>query len=82
MSRGSAEDVLVASLKRYEFQDASQRCITLESANVVYMSLTRTDRERKSTEGHVNMAEIRNGCLLLNTAEYCQVTASEVTSRI
>lgn len=40
---------------------------------------TGSERERRSLEGRVNVAEIRNTCLMLNTAEYCQVTSSEVS---
>lgn len=38
----------------------------------------RTDKERRSFDGRFNVAEIKHACLLINTADYCQVTALEV----
>lgn len=69
------EDVLVASVKRFVYD---LRLYRTAQISIVNMHCTvRTDRERRSADGRVNIAEIRNGCLLLNTAEYCQVTSSE-----
>lgn len=39
-------------------------------------SNAKSERERKSVEGR--FAELHNACIVLNTADYCQVTAVEV----
>ncbi|KZO91109.1 hypothetical protein CALVIDRAFT_542078 [Calocera viscosa TUFC12733] len=38
--------------------------------------------DRKSMEGKVNVPELRNACLVLNTAEYCHATAAQLEERI
>lgn len=38
----------------------------------------RTEKERRSFDGRANVAEIKNASILINTADYCQVTALEV----
>ena len=42
------------------------------------MKLYRSDKERKSLETTVNKTEVVTACLLINTAEYCHITAMEV----
>jgi hypothetical protein len=38
----------------------------------------RTEKERRSFDSRLNVAEIKHASLLINTADYCQVTALEV----
>ena len=33
---------------------------------------------RKSVEGRANMQDVKNACMILNTAEYCQSTSLQV----
>ena len=37
---------------------------------------------RKSVEGRLNLQEIRNACVILNTAEYCQNTSLQLEERV
>ena len=35
---------------------------------------------RKSIEGRANLQDVKNACMILNTAEYCQSTSLQVCS--
>ncbi|KAL7411236.1 Vps53-like protein [Mrakia frigida] len=56
--------------------------------DVLLNSLKRTDpvgrrsTDRRSVEGRANTQELRNTCLVLNTAEYCHTTASQLEDMI
>jgi hypothetical protein len=38
----------------------------------------RRSTDRRSVEGRANIAEVKNACLVLNTAEYCLTTAGQL----
>lgn len=38
----------------------------------------RRSTDRRSTEGRVNIQELKTACLVLNTADYCRTTAAQV----
>ena len=46
------------------------------------MKKTASDYGRRSFEGRVNVQEVRNACVILNTAEYCQNTSLQLEERI
>ncbi|GAA5969374.1 hypothetical protein JCM8115_003118 [Rhodotorula mucilaginosa] len=48
--------------------------------NVLTAALVKFDR--KSTEGRPNMQELQTACLVLNTAEYCHETATQLEERL
>ncbi|POY71074.1 hypothetical protein BMF94_5831 [Rhodotorula taiwanensis] len=48
--------------------------------NVLTAALVKFDR--KSSEGRPNMQELHTACLVLNTAEYCHETASQLEERL
>lgn len=35
---------------------------------------------RRSAEGRANLQDVKNACMILNTAEYCQSTSLQVRS--
>jgi len=37
---------------------------------------------RKSIEGRANLQDVKNACMILNTAEYCQSTSLQVRSHL
>lgn len=38
----------------------------------------RRSTDRRSIEGRANVGEVKNACLVLNTAEYCLTTAGQL----
>jgi len=37
---------------------------------------------RKSVEGRANLQDVKNACMILNTAEYCQSTSLQARRQI
>lgn len=68
------EDVLIASLKRYVFP------VIFLHPQVWRIGHSRPpqSQSRKSTETRFDATELKQACLLINTADYCQTTAVEV----
>ncbi|KAF8526023.1 Vps53-like protein [Hysterangium stoloniferum] len=56
--------------------------LRIYSEDVLMASMKRPERERKSFDGRLNVAEIKHACLLLNTADYCQETAQELEEKV
>ena len=67
-----AEDVLTASLKR-SLTNYRHYCSRLTP------SCRSSNQVRRSLDAKFDMNELKNACIVLNTAEYCQVTATEVS---
>jgi hypothetical protein len=67
------EEVLNASLKRYDAMIQRMRAVILNIFRPVLVN-----QPRKSMETRVDINELKNACLILNTAEYCQRTTEEV----
>jgi hypothetical protein len=65
-----SEDVLIATLKRY----VALVYVVVMSTNLVSTS----PPTRKATEARFDLAELKQSCILINTADYCQTTALEV----
>lgn len=42
----------------------------------------RPDFSRRSIEGRANLQEVKNACIVLNTAEYCQTTSLQLEERV
>ncbi|KAJ9126768.1 hypothetical protein QFC24_001799 [Naganishia onofrii] len=70
------DDVLIASMKR-SFDDVScnyhRLPLTFDHPRV---------ETRKSMDGRPNAQEIKNACLILNTADYCLQTSSQLEERL
>lgn len=66
-----SEEVLVASLKRYNFWLYKGRPCNL-------CAYSPSNQPRKSTESRGDQDILKQSCLLINTADYCQTTATEV----
>ncbi|WWC62062.1 uncharacterized protein I303_104651 [Kwoniella dejecticola CBS 10117] len=48
----------------------------------VLMAGMRKETGRRSFEGRENLQEVRNACMILNTAEYCQNTSLQLEERL
>lgn len=44
--------------------------------------MCRTDFSRRSIEGRANLQEVKNTCIILNTAEYCSNTSLQLEERL
>lgn len=72
-----AEGVRGGGIRRSFAQVGLSTCFD----EVLALILTRSRRyERRSSEGRPNIAELQTSCLVLNTAEYCLETATQVSS--
>ncbi|KAG9000397.1 Vacuolar protein sorting-associated protein 53 [Tulasnella sp. JGI-2019a] len=63
--------------------DLHKKWLKVYAEDVLFSSLKSTpksERERKSMEGR--FTELNNACVVLNTADYCQVTAVELEDKI
>jgi len=67
-----AEDVLLASMKKYR-----NFVTTLASYQPISRPVVQF-QPRKSTESRSDPTQVKNACLAINTADYCQTTAMEV----
>ncbi|KAF8313077.1 hypothetical protein DL93DRAFT_2137978 [Clavulina sp. PMI_390] len=67
----------------FELSNVHRKWLRLYAEDILIAGLKRpTDRERRSFDGRSNAADIRTACLILNTAEYCQTTASELEDKV
>jgi len=61
------DDVLLTGMKRYDYQ-----CGGADGRD------TMPSYGRRSVEGRANLQDVKNACMILNTAEYCQSTSLQV----
>ena len=68
-----SEDVLLPALKRSEQFYFSYR--TFSHSSLIFRPPSQV---RRSMDSRFDIDELKNACLIVNTAEYCQATAIEV----
>ncbi|KAL7421623.1 Vacuolar protein sorting-associated protein 53 [Cryptotrichosporon argae] len=56
--------------------------LKIYSDDVLSAGLRRQDAGRRSFEGKSGINEVRNACMVLNTAEYCQNTSLQLEERV
>ncbi|KAF8583856.1 hypothetical protein K439DRAFT_1617197 [Ramaria rubella] len=56
--------------------------LRIYAEDVLIASMKRPDKDRKSFDGRLNFPEIKHASLLINTADYCQVTALELEEKV
>ncbi|KLO18398.1 hypothetical protein SCHPADRAFT_993623 [Schizopora paradoxa] len=60
-----------------------RKWLRLYAEDVLMASLKRpTNQGRRSLDSKFDVNELKNACIVLNTAEYCQVTASELEEKL
>ncbi|KAG9077164.1 Vacuolar protein sorting-associated protein 53 [Ceratobasidium sp. UAMH 11750] len=59
-----------------------KRWLKVYAEDVLMPAAKRSDKERKSSEGRYNSAELQKLCLLLNTADYCQTTSTQLEEKM
>ncbi|KAF8606385.1 hypothetical protein BDV93DRAFT_520691 [Ceratobasidium sp. AG-I] len=59
-----------------------KRWLKVYAEDVLIAGTKRSDRERRSIEGRFNPSELQKLCLLLNTADYCQTTTTQLEDKI
>ncbi|CAD6583797.1 MAG: Vacuolar protein sorting-associated protein 53 [Tremellales sp. Tagirdzhanova-0007] len=52
------------------------------SDDVLLAGMKRPDLGRRSMEGRANIQQVKNICIVLNTAEYCQNTSTQLEERV
>lgn len=65
-------------LLQHEEVQQTALCIDYVAHAYFPYSTPKTERERKSVDGR--FAEVKTACIVINTADYCQTTAIEVSS--
>lgn len=50
--------------------------------DVLVSSMKKTDTSRRSLEGRTTLQEVKNACIVLNTAEYCLNTSLQLEERL
>ncbi|KAH8119366.1 Vps53-like protein, partial [Phellopilus nigrolimitatus] len=75
---------LFAGKPLLDLANLQKKWLKIYSEEVLFPSLKRpaTQSRRSSSDTRYDIHELKNACLLVNTAEYCQVTASELEERI
>ncbi|KAG8906708.1 Vacuolar protein sorting-associated protein 53 [Tulasnella sp. 403] len=66
-----------------DLSNLHKKWLKLYAEDVLFATIKsspKSDRERRSVEGR--FTEIRNACVVLNTADYCQTTAVELEEKI
>ncbi|KAG9094172.1 Vacuolar protein sorting-associated protein 53 [Ceratobasidium sp. 392] len=59
-----------------------KKWLKVYAEDVLMAGTKRSDKERKSFEGRYNPAELQKLCLLLNTADYCQTTSTQLEEKM
>ncbi|KAG8744498.1 Vacuolar protein sorting-associated protein 53 [Ceratobasidium sp. 414] len=59
-----------------------KKWLKVYAEDVLMPAAKRSDKERKSSEGRFNSAELQKLCLLLNTADYCQTTSTQLEEKM
>ncbi|KAG8706362.1 Vacuolar protein sorting-associated protein 53, partial [Ceratobasidium sp. 395] len=59
-----------------------KKWLKVYAEDVLMAGTKRSDKERKSFEGRFNPAELQKICLLLNTADYCQTTSTQLEEKM
>ncbi|KDQ21712.1 hypothetical protein BOTBODRAFT_99351 [Botryobasidium botryosum FD-172 SS1] len=65
----------------FDLCSLQKKWLRIYAEDVLIASMKRP-AERKSSEGRLNLAELRNTCILLNTADYCQATSLELEDKV
>ncbi|KAJ9106321.1 hypothetical protein QFC21_001467 [Naganishia friedmannii] len=64
-----------------DLADVFKKWLRIYSDDVLIASMKRVE-SRKSVDGRPNAQEIKNACLILNTADYCLQTSSQLEERL
>ncbi|THH07754.1 hypothetical protein EW145_g3172 [Phellinidium pouzarii] len=66
-----------------DLANLQKKWLKIYAEEVLLFSLKKpSNQSRRSSDARYDVQELENACLLVNTAEYCQVTASELEEKI
>ncbi|KAL5507261.1 VPS53 [Sanghuangporus vaninii] len=66
-----------------DLANLQKKWLKIFAEDVLLASIKRpVNQSRRSSDSRYDVSEIKNACLLINTAEYCQVTASELEEKV